>query len=372
MEVRSFTKEFNDKNFFERNPKKTIFILLFSVIIFLDWIFGLFLIPEDYNSYRCPHPYYHHGFSPNKESFSIWGDRKIPFLINSLGFKDFASRDIPLTTSKKRILFMGDSFTEGRGVTYDESFTGLINRKVDSSKIEVLNGAVSSYCPKLYYLKSKFLLEHVGLKIDELYLFIDISDIQDEILYENFEPNRIPLYRWFLYKTKIFLKTHSFIYYSIYNKFLLKKVSMEYDESIFPDLKNSYELLQTPEFGKNRVMWTLKKDTFNTWGRKGLKLAYMNIEKLYNLCNKHNINLTIVVYPWPEQIFSKDLDSIQVNFWQKFCQKYSIAYINLFPYFINQTDPQDIYNKYFINGDVHWNQEGHKLVANKLLAKMNL
>ena len=303
---------------------------------FCDFILGIFFIPKDYNFYRCPHPYYHHGFSPNIKSFSIWGDRKLPIFINSLGFKDFASRDISLKTSKKRILVMGDSFTEGRGVTYDESFSGLINKKIDSSKVEILNGAVSSYCPRLYYLKTKYLLEHVGLKFDELYLFIDISDIQDEILYENFEPNRIPFYRGVLHSTKKFLKTYSFIYYSIYRKFLFKEGAMEYDESIFPDLKNGYQLIQTPGFGQERALWTLKKDIYNTWGRKGLKLAYMNIKKLSNLCNEHHIHLTIVVYPWPEQIFSKDLHSIQVKFWKKFCQEHSIAYINLFPYFINQ------------------------------------
>jgi len=370
--VNQFPQKIYNKNLFERNPRKTIFISISLIMIVFDFILGIFFIPKDYNFYRSPHPYYHHGFSPSKKSFSIWGDRKIPIFINSLGFKDFAPREISLTTSKKRILFMGDSFTEGRGVTYGESFTGLINRKVDSSKIEIINSAVSSYCPKLYYLKTKFLLEHVGLKIDELYLFIDISDIQDEILYENFKPNRIPSYRWFLYKTKKFLKTYSFIYYSTYNKILLKKGSMEYDESIFPDLKKSYKLLQSLKFGQNRALWTLNKNIFYKWGEKGLKLAYMNIKKLYNLCNKHNIILTIIVYPWPEQIFNKDLDSIQVNFWRKFCKEHSIAFINLFPSFINQTDPQDVYNKYFINGDVHWNQEGHKLVATKIIERMNL
>jgi len=98
----------------------------------------------------------------------------------------------------------------------------------------------------------------------------------------------------------------------------------------------------------------------------------MSTKKLYYVCAKNNINLTIVVYPWPEQIFSKDLDSIQVNFWRKFCETHSISFINLFPYFINETDPQDVYNKYFINGDVHWNQEGHKLVAHNISERMNL
>ena len=267
---------------------------------------------------------------------------------------------------------MGDSFTESRGVTYDESFIGLINNKIDSSKIEVLNGAVSSYCPKLYYLKTKYLLEYVGLEIDELYLFIDISDIQDEILYEHFEPNKIPFCVWFLYKTKKFSRTHSSIYYSIYKKFFLKKGSMEYDESVFPDLKNTYKLIQSPEFEHERGIWTINNNILNMWGEKGLKLAEMNTKKLYDVCKKNNINLTVVVYPWPEQIFRRDLHSIQVDFWQKFCEKHSILFINLFPYFINQTDPQDIYDKYFIKGDIHWNLEGHKLVANIISEKLNL
>jgi hypothetical protein len=45
---------------------------------------------------------------------------RIQFLPTIFGFKDSGVRDVPLTTDKHRILFMGDSFTEGIGVPYEK------------------------------------------------------------------------------------------------------------------------------------------------------------------------------------------------------------------------------------------------------------
>ncbi len=39
----------------------------------------------------CPDPYYHHGFTSNIQLISIWGDMRIQYFINSLGFRDNAS-----------------------------------------------------------------------------------------------------------------------------------------------------------------------------------------------------------------------------------------------------------------------------------------
>ena len=46
---------------------------------------------------------------------------------NSLGFKDKTNRQISLKTDKKRLVFIGDSFTEGLGLIYEKTFVGLID-----------------------------------------------------------------------------------------------------------------------------------------------------------------------------------------------------------------------------------------------------
>jgi hypothetical protein len=91
------------------------------------------------------------------------------------------------------------------------------------------------------------------------------------------------------------------------------------------------------------------------------------MQKLVELCQKHDISVTIAVYPWQAQIQYRDLDSIQVKFWQKFCEDNNVTFMNLFPEFINELEPEVVYNTYFIPGDVHWNAAGHLIVANKVL-----
>lgn len=164
-------------------------------LLLLDRVLaGIFLK----NAIRIKDPYFHHTLSANSFDFHTWGYTTYPMFTNSLGFKDKENRKIELTTSKYRIVFIGDSFVEGLGYPYEKTFVGIIDNTLDRSKYEVLNAGVMSYSPKLYYLKMKKLIEDTGLKMNELVCFIDISDVQDEIVYDDFLPvNR------FLYKHQL-------------------------------------------------------------------------------------------------------------------------------------------------------------------------
>ena len=51
---------------------------------------------------------------------------------------------------------IGDSFVEGLGVGYEETFVGIINLKTTP---EIANLGVSSYSPKIYYSKLKYFID---------------------------------------------------------------------------------------------------------------------------------------------------------------------------------------------------------------------
>jgi len=333
----------------------------------MDFVAGLFLIPHDYNSYRKPHPYFHHDFAPNRKSLSKWGDRTIPIFTNSLGFKDKAQRKVPLETEKHRIVFIGDSFTEGRGVTYEESFSGVVEQRLEGEDYEILNAGVSSYSPKLYYNKMKYLLEEVGLRFDELFVFLDISDIQDEIIYREFCPEDIPFHTMRLYEIRKYMERCSFIYYSLVYRKRRPVLGMEFDENIFSCMKNGYEYMASKDYQKERVYWSLDQEMFERIGVPGLELAAQNIEKLYELCRKEQIMFHLVIYPWPQQILHKDRNSVQVRYWKQFCSDRGISFINLFPPFFDEADSKTGYARYFVDRDVHWSQAGHSLVAGEIL-----
>jgi hypothetical protein len=56
-------------------------------------------------------------------------------ITNSLGFKDAMPRNVPLHSKRKRVLFLGDSFTEGLGTSYNETFVGRFAAVVRESQM---------------------------------------------------------------------------------------------------------------------------------------------------------------------------------------------------------------------------------------------
>lgn len=137
------------------------------------------------SKFRVAHPVYGHTFPPNYEGDEQWGTTRNNVVTNSLGFKDATSREVPLRPDRKRVLFVGDSFTEGVGVPYEETFVGLGSA---FPNLDVLNAGVSDYGPSVYYLKTKYLLD-LGLQVNEIIVYVDISDVADEAVSYRFDAN---------------------------------------------------------------------------------------------------------------------------------------------------------------------------------------
>ena len=69
--------------------------------------------------------------------------------------------------------------TEGMG-KFDERFVGMIANEFPDLKIA--NLGVSSYTPSIYLTKVRYYLEK-GITFKRLIVYVDISDIQDEVMY---------------------------------------------------------------------------------------------------------------------------------------------------------------------------------------------
>ena len=294
---------------------------------------------------------------------------------------DIEVRDVPLEKgTDKRVVMLGDSFTEGMGLPFEKTFTGLLSERAQET--EILNAGVSSYCPKLYYYKTKYLIEEVGLKFDELFVFIDISDVQDEVLYKNFTPRLASGSERLSENIKRFLKQRSYIYSSvdgIYNREKRERKRKKYKREYYPPWLDYFWLedvnplvYQVPNYVQLREAWTKEENHDHFLVVMGLNLAGEHMAKLAELTKRNNIKLTIGVYPWPAQLFNKDLDSIQVRYWRDFSKHYGLGFIDLFDTFIdNGLTPDQTYLRYYIAGDVHWNESGHKVVADRLFKELS-
>ncbi len=366
------------KNVFERNPIAVMLSFSLFLIFIVDFMAGQWFLKKTEQQlkakeFRISHKYYHHDLMPNKQNQDIWGGLPYNVFTNSLGFKDAAVREIPLKIAKRRILLLGDSFTEGVGLPFEKTFAGMITIALKDS-IDVLNAGCVSYSPKLYYLKTKYLLEK-QLRFDELFVFIDISDIQDETVYESFISRNeialnIPIQKKDINITKNYNTLHGGFPLSINQEKLVEN----FNENSFLfhyayNYKAANSVTEEDLYYKERPNWTLNDTIYKKWGIKGVALAQENMKKLADLCQQNSIKLTIAVYPWPEQIKAKDLDSKQVKIWQQFTSENKIAFINFFPNYINaeSSNYQPFYDKYFIKGDVHWNEAGNKIVADSLI-----
>jgi len=157
-------------------------ILLECIAIWLifDFVYSS-LIAEHKRPPRIANSIFHHALAPNYDGFDIWAEHKSRLHTNNLGFKDAAVREVPLVPSTRRIVLIGDSFTEGIGLPFEDTFAGMLYAAGQAStpKIEFLNAAVASYSPTIYWKKIKYYLEQ-GLQFDELIVLPDMSDVSDE------------------------------------------------------------------------------------------------------------------------------------------------------------------------------------------------
>lgn len=351
------------KRWIEKHPQTSFIVFLVISIIVLDLISAALFIPYDYNSFRCPNPYFHHGLIPYQATKNKWGDREFDIYTNSLGFKDEACKTIALKSDRKRILFMGDSFTEGVGMSWEESFLGILDKNL--SDVEILNAGVVSYSPKLHYLKLKYLIENVSLKFDEVYILIDNSDIMDEITYADFMPYYDNSLKKTTYKLRRYFFKNSYIYYTI-SYYINKNRRNPIAESWNPFSGQSIvdeSAVQDDDFIAATLDWSYTIEKYEKWGKKGLELATQNLDKIYELCQSNHIRINLVIYPWPNLIQRHDLDNIQVQYWEEYCSRKNIYLLNLYPAFINGGISAEVINRYFIPGDVHWNKEGNKYIA---------
>ncbi len=378
----------NKANWFEANPKKTIvFIVIFGFLI-IDFslaaalkIVGVFE-PSYVTSkvreahYRRADPVYHHGLKKNISNYiAEWGKHDYRVDTNSLGFKDSHNRAIPLNSKHKRILIIGDSFTEGVGIPFDKTFVGLLKNGFKRHSIDVLNAAATSYSPIIYYRKIKYLIETVGLKFDAVVVLIDLSDAEDEALGYRFDENENVISQGSAANigaaetkpvseqknTKPPMNTKEF--FTQYTYFLGR-------------LRNLSAFLKTKirawdkGLKQRRALWTMDKALYNEFGEKGLNTGAKHMLQLKELLDKQQIPLTIAVYPWPDQIYNNDIDSKQILFWHNWSKTNKVEFINLFSAFMPATSPEKTIRQYYIKGDVHWNEFGHQQVYQALKIRM--
>jgi hypothetical protein len=71
--------------------------------------------------------------------------------------------------------------------------------------------------------------------------------------------------------------------------------------------------------------------------------------------------VTLVVYPWPDNIVARDRDSLQVTYWRAWAHKRDVRFIAGFAPSLREP-VDEVLRKYFIQGDVHFTGAGNRLL----------
>jgi lysophospholipase L1-like esterase len=350
-------------------------VVVIALPVAVDWIAGfltyhlgdyrdannsIFRVNADPTGFRRQDPEYHHGLAAKRVTTEKWGKAPYTVATNSLGFKDATARDVPLQSAAPRLMFIGDSFTEGLGVPWEHSWAGLVAKALSAQGIEVLNAGVSSYCPKTVYYKTKALLQS-GLHVDNIVFFVDVSDIQDELIFNDFVPaDKDPDDTW----TGRYVKTPqrpTFTQFSLLYRTWLKGRNRDpWKNTVFTDPRTGESFPFNP---KERESWT--RGPLPEWVAAGKASAAYYVTKLAALCAAHGIGFEMAIYPWPPEIEANDAHSRHREFWLRFCAEQHIACYDLHDVFF-PADPalrKQLLDRDFIERDVHWNEAGHQLVA---------
>jgi hypothetical protein len=336
--------------------------------------------------YRIADPLFHHSFKPNVATDRAeWGDRRYSARTNSLGFKDAAVRQVEKAPQRRRIVFIGDSFTEAMGVSFEHSFVGRAAQALP--QVEMLNAAVGSYSPSIYWRKLAWLLDE-GYRFDEAIVYIDVSDLQDEaIIYRedgggtirDVVPGRRglprldatmehplpePEPRFVNRATRMWLKDHFYFTNLVANLVRLGGAA-----------PGSHS--RRPEAPRRLLLsyWTVDP-SLPGYGAGGVEggiaksIAYM--DRLKGLLDKHGIALSVGVYPWPDQLDYDTVDSSHVKLWRGWCARQGCRrFIDHFPdFFRYKSEHEDWRQTLFIPGDVHYSERGNALVAERLIASL--
>lgn len=349
--------------------KVFIIILISTSVFLLDFIFTKLAIKPifDKTILRVKHDVYHHSLLPNIDKIEF--SSKVGYwriITNSLGFRDKENRNISLNKNNYRIVLIGDSVTEGVLLDWRDTFPGMLEENLSKKDIQVLNAGVTSYSPSIYYSKIKYYLNK-GFEFDELFVFIDVSDIEDEAIIYRIKNSKIISIDQKLeqnIKNKNFkANLINFLHQNLNLTFhILKKI-----EDLFFD-QNLEDFLINLNKSK-RYNYTHNNISLKEY-QLGFDNSFLSMSKLNDLCKKNNIKLNVVIYPSLLQFYKNEISSIYVKNWTKFSKKNSINLINLFPIFLEEYDKKDILKiikKYFLHLDVHFNKEGNKLISDYIL-----
>jgi lysophospholipase L1-like esterase len=318
-------------------------------------------------------PYRHHKPVANTRSQLRGQDYDYTETINNLGLR---GPNIQLNRLKDhyRILMLGDSFTMGKGVNDDETFSAFLENSLNKDhKVYVFNGGVISYTPILSFFQ--LTKDLAALEPDLVILNLDMSDLVQETAYRKnavYDSNREILgiegreedYNPPL-RTRLrdWIDQHLYITRTIF--FFLEEGEKRPDITI-------RNVVISPNFVILRH--TLADDSIDR--TEQWQNIFSSISKIKEYCDRKDIQFLLTVYPWGHQVNDKEwipgrflfiekeskISDKSIQTIEQLSKENRIELLNLFPAFRSYSGSAPLY----YNIDMHFTEAGHQIMAREL------
>lgn len=288
-----------------------------------------------------------------------------------------------LSETQTSVLFLGDSFTFGVGVDWENTFTGILEKEIEK-KYNIYNLGVPSYSPTTYkYSLINFLKNNSDKKIEKIFILLDITDINDESR------------RWIEIKDKPYLKGDkvfindtffqnikrkyfkgTFFIANFFNDTSRKfKKKFQNEKKIYRPVEGTMGDYIYKDYRKSENCRELdEKNIF--WNCGDLEAGIIKTQKQFRdiskILSKKNIQLYIIILPWPDTLnFGQKYFNFE-NFSFNLCKLSNCKkVINMYPDFIYiKKNNKEWLNKIFLPNDIHLNAFGHEILAQKILREV--
>jgi len=301
-------------------------------------------------------------------------------ITDSLGHR-VGKKKLDQSIEKKKIIFLGDSFTYGFGVNYKDSVPGQIDKKTNN-KYDVINFAMPGYSPSINLFKlNKYLNNSKDLKIKKVFYILDLTDVHDESnRWSNIENIDMPVLIDPNVKNEIknILGIKKKFRTSRFLSYLINKNIRNFRKKI----KNTFAENERAKSDTRGTFWgnfthrkliDLENDAIykNMWPNDfniGLKNIKLKLKQISDLIKPYNAKFYIVIHPWRETIeygqseFNWELFANEICILTK-CSKLISAF----------DDVRDLKEKnslwkteIYFKKDLHFNKKGNDLYSNRI------
>ena len=322
-----------------------LFVLLISEILFRMLDIGYGNAPlEQSKEYHHAHPknYSFLMHQPKGE----YGGFRVFYDENGYRTSDLSISNFKHNDNDSSILFLGDSYTEGNQVLYENTF---VNKVGENLKVNTINLGVSSYSPILYLLQTKKQIPHLRSKIVILQIFR--NDFGNDKNYltkaeynENYEIVGINggeknIYIDFLRKSYLlrFLRKSQLLILELMKE---EKISNNILRDIYIEDVNNNDLLRSSE-----IILDIKKELNKLDKELFVFMIPSKILSINNICCEK------------DKVYKKFKNEMENK---------NIQFLDISKYFSNYNFQENL----FFKQDIHLTSDGHKILADGLTSEI--